>query len=122
MKDISSLGNHYRLEILDCSYEIIGYESLMNIPHVILSYCNIKDVTVLSNSKIVEMNHCKKVVDLTPLQHLQSVHIAFCPNALDISILKNVTKLQLETSSKAQLESIKDLANETFILKLSTQT
>ncbi len=122
VKDISSLGNHYRLEILDCSYEIIVYESLMNIPHIILSYCNIKDLTVLSNSKTVELNHCKEVVDLTPLQHLQSVHIAFCPNALDLSILKNVKKLQLETSSKVQLESIKDLSNETFILKLSTHT
>ncbi len=49
IKDISGIGNHHRLNIETCPIfsHLIGYESLVGIPHVSLIRCDISDVSVL---------------------------------------------------------------------------
>lgn len=97
VKDISGLGGHHRLSILSCSVDMIGYESLLHIPHVSLGPNNIVDVSVLRFARSVSLVCCNKVTDVSPLANVKEVELIWCPFIQDMRSLMNVDTLKILT-------------------------
>lgn len=73
--DISGLGDHYRLKVWQCSYQLTGYHSLLNVPHVALTRCDIADLRVLRNAKSLRLTRCNQILDLTPIASLKEANL-----------------------------------------------
>ena len=78
ISDISCLGNHYRLEIRNCSSKLIGYEVLLNIPVVHLESCDISDLSVLQHAREVSLIKCNKVREVTYLRNVKKICLHGC--------------------------------------------
>lgn len=73
--DISGLGGHFRLNLKYSSLQLTGYESLLNVPHVRLTACNISDLSVLRFAKSVELDNCHQALDFSSLINVRVVRI-----------------------------------------------
>lgn len=115
VKDISGLGGHHRLSLLSCSADLIGYESLLHIPHVSLAATNIFDVSVLRFALSVSLESCNKVADISPLANVKVVELAWCSLIGDVRSLMNVDILRILTLN-GQLINHEQLINRKLIL------
>lgn len=93
--DISGLGDHYRLKVWQCSYQLTGYHSLLNVPHVALTRCDITDLRVLRNAKSLRLTRCNEILDLTPIASLKEVKLIDCTSIHNLSALRHVPQLSL---------------------------
>ncbi len=93
--DISGLGGHHRLEISSCSPMLSGYDALKDISIVKLVECDISDVSVLSNAKVVSLMKCGSLVDISSLKGVKELTLRDCSKIEDISMLRNVQRLTL---------------------------
>ncbi len=114
--DISGLGNHHRLVIKDCSYGLIGYDSLVNIPHICLRACSISDVSVLRHATTLSLLQCRAVTDVTSLRGLKSLTIVdSCREVLSIDSLCDIPNLSL--SYRKEVHNLRQLANKRLSLQ-----
>lgn len=95
VKDISGLGGHHRLEVSYCAPKMIGYESLLNIPHVRLARCDISDLNVLRFAHSIEFLGCKMITDVHPIQNVKRVMLDRILNITNISELCHVYDLTI---------------------------
>ncbi len=95
VNDISGLGGHHILHLHICSRDMVGYESLVHIPHIALSANNIVDVSVLRHAKSVILAQCERIVDVSPLANAKIVKIRFCNLIKEVKSLKNVESLTI---------------------------
>ncbi len=119
VKDISGLGDHHSLRISLCSYELVGYDSLLYIPHVQLNGCNISNLNVLKHAKTVSLVNCTEIIDVTPLNGLKSLTIQGCPNIGNIDSLRNIPDLSLVY--KSEIPDLRKLTNKRLHLQYITQ-
>lgn len=110
VNDISCLGNHHRLVILSCSENLIGYNSLVNIPYITLGSCDIEDITVLKYAKSIELNNCFQVKDISPIKDVKHILIKYCDNIHNIQELKNVYNLTI-FSNQITSKLLSDMKN-----------
>ncbi len=96
VSDISSLGGHHRLDISGCNPILLGYHVLKDIPVVKLVDCDISDVSVLSNAKVVHLELCESLKDVSALRGVRELTLTCCSKIEDISMLTTVQKLTLE--------------------------
>lgn len=103
--DISGLGGHHRLLLASCGWKMIGYETLLHIPHVSLYRMSIIDVSVLRYAKSVILDECIQVRDFSSLKnvesftlgrgYLSSINLQRCSYLSNLSTMK-IRKLNLE--------------------------
>ncbi len=74
IKDISCLGNHHRLSLAGVNNSS-GFDVLLHIPHVILIWCDIEDVSVLRFAKSVTLLHCNLINSISPLKNVKTVSL-----------------------------------------------
>lgn len=120
VKDISKLGNHHRLQIYQCSTNLLGYESLKDIPHVELGYCDISDLTPLSNAKSVSLVGCIEISDVSPLKSVKSVILSCFKNSINVSTLHNVQNLELSFRSTDGIDNLSTMKNNRLDISLSS--
>lgn len=118
VKDISGLGGHYRLEISFCFHNLRGYESLLNIPHIILSQCDISDVSVLRYAKSVELLGCDSLIDISPINHVKRVNLRGNDFINNISELCNVYDLSIDIMPVTR-EDLSKLRNHKLFIDYS---
>lgn len=93
-KDISGLGGHYRLSIISLGFqELIGYESLVGIPHIYLQGLDIADLSVLQYAQSVKLNDCLSITNITPIKNAKTVELIDCACAESIIDLCEVSHL-----------------------------
>ena len=97
--DMSVLGNHHKLAIMSCGKRLKGYERLIGIPIVHLSFCDIHDLFVLQFSKEVVLSHCERVEDVSWLRNVRRVTLQNCRGITDVSSLRTVKDLTIENLS-----------------------
>lgn len=105
--DISVLGNHKELKINACSDILKGYPILYGIPVVELCACDISDLTILNASKIVKLERCDEIIDVSPLRTVNEVSLIDCAKIKDISMLDNLRRLTL--GSRMKIKSYENL-------------
>lgn len=94
VKDVSGLGGHYRIHLEIGNDDVIGYNSLYNIPHVSLS-ANLTDISMLRNAQTVKLIEWKELMDITPLANAKEVCFNSCNAIIDISSLRSVSRLRI---------------------------
>lgn len=99
VRDISVLGGHHRLSLAHCDESMIGYDSLLNIPHVFLTASNIVDASVLRAATSVYLYRCYALIDVSPLAHVKRVEIRMCSLVKDVSSLKSNDSLTFVSPS-----------------------
>lgn len=109
VKDISALGNHNRLE-LGGAYQLVGYESLVGIPHVSLMACNITNLTVLRDAKTIELKYCDKIKDVNPIKNAKQITLRQNNHITNILELSHVYDLTINESN-FKLQEINNLRN-----------
>ncbi len=107
VSDISSLGGHHRLHISGCNPILSEYHVLKDIPVVKLVDCDISDVSVLSNAKVVHLELCESLKDVSALRGVRELTLSCCSKIEDISMLTTVQKLTLE--NLCQLKNYKGI-------------
>ncbi len=96
VKDISGLGGHNRFTLIHHSwYPLFGYHSLLNIPHVTLVYCDIKDVSVLRYAKSVYLSSCPNITDVSALGDVREVNIDSDKEIKGLELLGRVSNLTI---------------------------
>lgn len=95
VEDISGLGNHSRLSLDVCFNIIKGFDSLLNIPYIKLTYSSIEDLTPLRAAKSVILEYCQEIREISPLANVATVIIRNCPFINDLKPLQNIPKLSL---------------------------
>lgn len=119
VKNISCLGKHYRFTFGACAPIVKGYESLLNIPHVNLSHCNIDDLSPLQYAKTVILNWCLGIKDLSPLVNASSINISSCASITNLHVLQKIPALSLSVTSlppQTFLNDFQTLQNTKLIL------
>lgn len=102
--DISCLGNHHRLIINQLASNLTGYECLLNIPHVSLVGCNLKDVSILRYAKSVSLSQCSEIKDVSPLRNVKKVEILMERILFGLHELQTVTDLSLHFQNLPEQE------------------
>ncbi len=95
IKDISGLGNHHCLVLKGCSSKITSFDCLMNIPHVSLETCFIKDITVCQYAKSIYLTSCPSISDVSSLKNVKNVKIITENELIGLHELGNVNELSL---------------------------
>ena len=96
VKDISGLGGHYRFTLIHHpSYPLLGYHSLLHIPHVTLVYCDIKDVSFLRYAKSVYLSSCPNITDVSALGGVREVNIDSDKEIKGLELLGRVSNLTI---------------------------
>lgn len=116
VNDISCLGKHHRLVILSCSENLIGYNSLVNIPYITLGSCDIEDITVLKYAKSIELNNCFLVKDVSPIKDVKHILIKYCENINNLQELKNVYNLTI-FSYQITPKLLSEMKNHTLTIR-----
>lgn len=94
--DISGLGGHYRLTLIDLDSHLIGYESLLHIPHIYLKNCSISNVSVLCYAKSVILFSCKWVFDISSLKNIKKLDIVSYNKLIGLENLRQIPNLSLK--------------------------
>ncbi len=94
--DISGLGGHHRLTLIDLGYHLIGYESLLHIPHIYLKNNDISDVSVLRYAKSLILFLCKWVYDVSSLKNVKKLEITSRNNLKGLESLRQIPNLSLK--------------------------
>lgn len=96
VKDISGLGGHYRFTLLHRpATKIIGFQSLVHIPHVSILHCDIKDVNVLRYAKSVNVSTCNYIKDVSALASVKELKIDSNVLVTGLQALGSVPNLSL---------------------------
>ncbi len=120
IRDISFLGGHHRLEISSCSPLLSGYHALKDIPIVKLTYSTVSEISVLSNSKVVYLEECDSLVDVSSLRRVRELSLISCRLVEDISMLTTVQKLTLYNLPQLKnYEGINQMMNLTLPFSLN---
>lgn len=125
--DISSLGNHHRLHIHQIGENVfvppsplIGIEILQHIPHVVLTKCNISDITVLQYAKTVFLSSCDNIVDISPLRNVQSLKIHHCSKIIHLKSVANIPELILIVFDPRKYD-LSELCNKKLTIETETK-
>ncbi len=96
VKDISGLGGHNKFTLIHHpSYSLLGYHSLLHIPHVTLIYCDIKDVSFLRYATSVYLSTCHNITDVSTLGSVKKVHIDSIAVVKGLQLLGSVLNLSI---------------------------
>ncbi len=111
VNDISGLGGHHRLTLFhNLSWGLVGYDSLLHIPHVTLTSCNIRDVNILRYAKSAHLISCHNITDVSALEGVRDVKIAGNLDKKGLKLLGRVSNLTLLHQAH------KDFVNDELIL------
>jgi hypothetical protein len=81
--------------ILAYYHKDIDVSILANIHTLDLSNCNIKDVSLLKNAYKLKLSCCQKIEDISALEKVQIIDLAYCYKITDVSPLKNAYMINL---------------------------
>ncbi len=95
VKDISCLGNHTRLEISYCGYDLKGYQIFATVKEISLHLCDITDISMMKKARSVELQHLDNLKDVSSLANVKKLILFNCKEIEDISMLDKVRDLQL---------------------------
>lgn len=116
VRDIRGLGDHYRLRLRFLHENLLGYESLLHIPHVSLACCDISDLQVLQYAKTVNLWSCNHFTDVRPLKKAEVVVLERCYGVANLSELGNIPELHLTAWDLKKSEATK-LKNKSLVLR-----
>lgn len=95
VQDISGLGNHERLRISRCAYDLQGYHILDTVRDISLEACAITDVSMMRKARVVELRNLPNLKDVSTLANVRQLTLVNCKEVEDINMLHNVKVLWL---------------------------
>lgn len=110
VKDISGLGGHYRLTL--SNIDVIGFDCLLHIPHVILRSTNISDVSVLRYAKSVFASSCSNIIDVSDLKYVKKIEISTKNELKGLKNLGEVPDLSLNFKQTPNKDELNDYTVE----------